>query len=358
MNWLWPAINRIVIDQPPIKLGLPEVTIGLMPGGGGVIRLMWLLGIEKAYSVLTNGHRYSPKEALRAGIIDELAKDKKDMMDRAKAWLMETKEGRRPWDIAGETIPNASPKGFNTSEMLARLTSQTYNNFPAYNSILNVLVEGAKVDFDTACRIESRYFTSLIRNPLTRNMIKAFWFDSNSIKKGTSRPKGFGKFRPKKVGVIGSGIMGSWITYACAINNLNVILKDISKLIAERGREYVSDKLQKLVESKEIESQEKENILQRIRTTDLSSDFEECDLIIEAVFENRMVKQKVTKEAEEYLDEYALFATNTISIPITKLAEVAERPENYVGLHFFHPADEVPLVEIVKGQHTSDETYC
>lgn len=352
--------HRIVIDRPKIKVGLPEITLGLMPSGGATIRLMWLLGIKKAYKILTSRHWYSPKEALRARIIDDLASDEKDMMDKAKTWLLQTKEGRRPWDITGETIPDGTANELETGRQIARmtalLTQQTYNNFPAYQSILNVLAEGSKVDFDTACRIESRFYTNLLGHQTSKNMIKTFWFDVNAIKNGLNRPKGFGKFRPKKVGVIGSGMMGSGITYACAVNGMQVVLKDISKLIAERGREYAIKKLNKKLERQEIEKEEKDIILSRITTTETSKDFEDCDLVIEAVFENRMVKQKVTKEAEQYIDKYSIFGTNTVSIPITRLAEVSVRPENYVGLHFFHPADEVPMVEIVKGKTTSDET--
>ena len=352
--------HRVVVDSPKIRLGNPEVNIGLMPGAGGIIRLMWLLGIEKAFPILTGGKRYSPREALKAGIIDELALTKKAMMEKAKAWLMKTKEGRRPWDREHCSIPGGTVRdpamARKVRQMATRLVSQTNNNFPAQQSILNVLAEGSKVDFDTACRIETRYYTELLSSRACKNMIKAFWFDFNAIKKGAMRPKGFGRFRPKKVGVIGAGQMGSGIALACLKNGMEVVVKDISRLIAERAREFVRQKLSLAVENGEINAQEKESFLQRIHTTETSEEFESCDLVIEAVFENQRVKQKVTREAEEYLDEYSLFGSNTISIPITRLAEASDRPENYVGLHFFHPAETVPLVEIVRGAKTSEET--
>lgn len=352
--------RRIAIDQSNNKMGLPEVKLGIIPGGGGIIRLMWLLGIEKAYPILSEGYEYTPKEALTAGLVDELAQDHKEMMQKAKEWLLSTKEGRRPWDRDECSIPQGTAKSPKVAaairRMAAQLASQTHNNFPAPQAILDVLTEGSKVDFDTACRIESRYYTRLVRSRECKNMIKAFWFDANAIKKGKNRPRGFGKFRPRKVGVIGAGMMGSGIALACLENGLKVVLKDVSRLVAERGRKFVSDKLDEKIERGYLHPADKEKMLKNISTTEDSGDFESCDLVIEAVFENRMVKQKVTKEAEAFLDEYSLFGSNTISIPITKLAEASLRPENYVGLHFFHPADEVPLVEIVRGSQTTDET--
>ncbi len=352
--------RRIVLDHPKTKLGLPEVNLGIIPGGGGIVRLMWLLGLEKAYPILSDGYQYTPKEALVAGLIDDLAKDHKEMMLKAKEWLMNTKEGRRPWDRPERQIPGGTAKDPQVAKIVrrlaAQLSSRTHNNFPAPQAILDVLTEASKVDFDTACRIESRYYTELLRSKECKNMIKAFWFDTNAIKKGKNRPKGFGKFRPRRIGIIGAGLMGSGIALACLENNMKVVLKDVSKHIAERGRKMVDKQLEEKISKGHLHPVEKEKMLKNITTTEASSDFETCDLVIEAVFENRMVKQKVTKEAEAYLDEYSLFATNTISIPITKLAEASIRPENYVGLHFFHPASDVPLVEIVRGKNTTDET--
>jgi 3-hydroxyacyl-CoA dehydrogenase/enoyl-CoA hydratase/3-hydroxybutyryl-CoA epimerase len=352
--------HRIVIDDPKVQLGLPEVTLGMMPGSGGAIRLMWLLGIEKAFPILTSGRRYSPQEALRAGIIDDLAADRADMMEKARAWLLETEEGRRPWDREDCAIPGGTARDLQVARRIrylaADLASRLHHNYPAPATILQVLTEGSKVDFDTACRIESRAYTSLLQSQACKNMTKAFWFDYQSIQQGKNRPKGYGKFRPKKVGVIGAGMMGSGIACACLLNGLQVVLKDVSKAIAERGLVYVRDKLARLVAEGQMPEAEKKKLLGNIQTTEDPQDFEDCDLVIEAVFENAMVKQKVTREAESFIDEYSLFASNTVSIPITELAKASLRPANYVGLHFFAPADEAPLVEIVRGAQTSDET--
>lgn len=350
---------RVAIDNPKTRLGHPEVTLGIMPGGGGVIRMLWTLGVEKAYHVLADGKRFLPKEALEAGIVDVLAKDEKEMLYIAKQWLLENQEGRRTWDTNNGKIPGGRAKNNELGQRISLLTAQlmrdTENNYPAPAAILNTLTEGSLVDFDTACRIESRYFTELVKSREAKNMIKAFWYDFNAIKEGSSRPKGYGKFRVKKVGIIGAGLMGSSVAFICLMNRMEVVLKDISKAVAEKGKDLCQQKLNRMVEKGKLTSLQVPKILKKINTTDNAAKFKDCDIIIEAVFENQNVKANVTREAEMHLDEYSIFATNTISIPITKLATASARPENFVGLHFFAPADEVPLVEVVRGKRTSNE---
>ncbi|MEL6865043.1 MAG: 3-hydroxyacyl-CoA dehydrogenase NAD-binding domain-containing protein, partial [Bacteroidota bacterium] len=352
--------HRVVVDRPDIRLGLPEVTLGLMPGNGGVIRLMWLLGIEGAFPILSSGQRFRPRPAFKAGIIDELAESEAEMLEKAKNWLRKTREGRRRWDTEEGGIPGGSARDPKVGEIIqgftAQLSREANHNYPAPRAILKTLVDGSKVDFDTACRIESRHFAELLLRKETKNMTKTFWYDFNAIKSGEMRPKGFGKFRPKRVGIIGAGMMGSGIAVACLLNGLKVVLKDVSKSIAERGKENVARQLGFKVKEELIREEDKRQLLQRIQTTETSADFQDCDIVLEAVFENANVKNKVTKEAEAYMDEYALFASNTVSIPITELAEASVRPENYVGLHFFVPVEQVPMVEVVRGKKTSEET--
>jgi len=352
--------HRIAIDNPNSRLGNPEASLGLMPGNGGVIRLMWILGIEKAYRIISAGRKFRPKEALHQGIIDELAPDRTAMLEQAKNWLMQTEEGVRPWDRKGGIIPGGTandPVIANRIRYLAaELTKTTYNNYPVPQAILNTLTEGSKVDFDTACRIQSRYFTKLLSSKESRNMVKAFWFDYNAIKSGANRPKGFGKFRPKKVGIIGAGRMGSGIAFTCLKYGMEVVIKDVSKAVADRSIEHISEELDKLVASARINPEDKPVLLQKIKTTDKSDAFEGCDIVMEAVFENKNVKINVLKEAEEYMDEFSLFATNTVSIPITELGKAAKYSANFIGLHFFSPVEETRLVEIVKGEQTSDES--
>lgn len=352
--------HRVVLNDPKIELGFPEISMGLMPSSGGVIRMMWQMGIEKAFRILSNDHRYSPTEALEVGIVDALAVDEDDLIDQAREWLLENREGRRVWDTEGGKIPFGTANDLAIAERIrflaAGLAKSTYNNFQAPQTILNCLSEGSKVDFDTACRIQSRYFTNLMMNQQSKNMIKVFWYQKNEVNAGKSRPKGYGKFRPKKVGVVGAGVMGSAIAYNCIYNGLEVVLKDVSKPIAEIGKQYSENRLSDLVKRNIITKQNKEEFIKKIATSDNSKDFETCDIVIEAVFESLQVKSKTIKDTEEYLDEYSIFGSNTTSIPISKLAQYAKRPDNFVGLHFLHPADEVPLVEIVKGEKTSDET--
>ncbi len=351
---------RIAIDHPRTKFGHPEVTLGIMPGSGGVIRLMWILGIEKAFGILSSGRQYSPQEAFQVGMIDELAKDQKSMVEKAKNWILKTTEGRRTWDTENGVIPEGTAKDPAVARTIQRLAAtlfkETYHNYPAPLAILNTLAEGSKVDFDTAVTIQSRYFTELALSKKAKNMCKAFWYDLNAIKDGLTRPKGIGKFRPKKIGIIGAGVMGSGIAYTCLVYGLEVVLKDITKPVAERGKEYAAKKLKERFEHGKMTEDEMNDALGRITTTEKPSDFETCDLVIEAVFENQMVKAKVMREAEEFMDEYSIFASNTISIPITKLSNSSIRPKNFVGLHFFHPVEEAPLVEVVQGKQTSDET--
>ncbi|SEQ82442.1 3-hydroxyacyl-CoA dehydrogenase NAD-binding domain-containing protein [Neolewinella agarilytica] len=353
--------HRIALASPRIRLGHPEVKIGLIPSGGAVIRLMWLLGIERAYPLLLEGRRYSPQEALKVGIIDELAADQEDLIRRAKKWLMSDPPSRRPWDEPEGKIPGgtaADPNlGHRIRLLTARQSANTNDLYPAKRAIIDLLAEGSKVDFKTAYRIDSRYYAKVVTGEVSKNMISTFWFDKQAVRrKGLGRPKGYGKFRPRRVGIIGAGRMGSGIAFLCLRNGLEVTLKDVSQPIADRGRDYVIERIDEYIERGTFQPEEREELLSRITTTDKSADFADCDIVVEAVFENKSVKQKVTREAEEKLDDFAVFATNTISIPITELGNAALRPENYVGIHFFSPAEKTYVVEIIKGEKTSEET--
>ena len=352
--------QRIVLDQPGIRVGLSEVNYGQMPGNGGTVRMMWLLGIERAFPILSEGRALAPRAALRAGIVDDLAQNQEELLRKARTWLLNQEEGRRPWDQPEGRIPGGTADHPPTARRIAALAAGTVKRtrdlYPAPLAILNTMAEGSLLGFDAALEIESRYYAELVCGRVAKNMTKAFWFDTNAIKRGDQRPRGYGKFRPKKVGIIGAGLMGSGIAYSALSHGMEVVLKDVSRMVAKRGLDSVTTQFQKLVDLGSLTTEENTVLLERIQTTETSDDFEDCDLVIEAVFENENVKKKVTREATEHLDEYALFASNTISIPITKLSEAALRPENYVGLHFFYPVEEVPLVEIVRGKRTSEET--
>lgn len=352
--------HRIALANPKLRLGHPEVKIGLIPSGGAVIRLLWLLGIERAYPLLMEGRRYSPQEAIKVGIVDELAANPTELITKAKRWLLSNPPTYRPWDDDKETIPGgtaADPNlGHRVRLLTARISADTNDLYPAARAIIDLLAEGSKVDFETACRLDSRYYARVVTGEVSKNMISTFWFDKQAIREGLGRPKGYGKFRPRRVGIIGAGQMGSGIAFLCLRNGLEVVLKDVSQPIADRGKAYVEAKIDEYIERGTFQPEERAELLERITTTDKSRDFEDCDIVVEAVFENKSVKQKVTREAEEQLDEYAIFATNTISIPITELGSGSLRPQNYVGIHFFSPAEKTNVLEIIKGRDTSEET--
>lgn len=348
--------HRIVLNKQDIRIGLPEAKYGVMPGNGGTIRLLWLMGIEQAFHLLSEGKEWTPAEAKMVGLIDELATDQTDMIQRAKRWLLQTKEVVRPWDQPNASLADVNLMPQKIAKLSAHVAAKWKHHYPAQQAILNTLNEGSQVDFATACRIESRYYTALLLSPESRNITQALWFDQNQISNGISRPKGFGKLRPKKIGIVGAGVMGSGIAASCLAADYEVLLKDVSRMIAEQGKERVAQMLEAYLKSGKILKTTQDECLAKIHTTESAEGFIDCDLVIESVFENVNLKRKVVSETEQYIDEFAFFASNTVSIPITQLAEKSIRPEQFVGLHFLRPADSMPLVEIVRGEQTNDET--
>ncbi len=351
---------RIAVDNNNIQLGNPEIELGLMPGGGASIRLLWMLGIENAYNVLTKQKKFNPSEALERGLIDEIVSRPEDLISAATQWIRLNSEKQRIWDRKAGQAPVSKDKLRATLKtvqyLTASLVSSIYANYPAHLSILNTLAEGIKLDFDTACKIESQHFSELVIKQDTKNMMKTFWFDLNKIKKGEMRPEGFGKFRARKVGIVGAGIMGTGIALSCLVNGLEVVMKDVSESIVLKGKEVVYSKLKEMRNASKISAALCEKAKANFVATEDITQFEKCDLIIEAVFENKNLKIKVAKELDQYVDEYSFFGTNTVSIPISDLGSVYKLPQNYIGLHFFSPIEKVHLCEIVRGKQTSSET--
>ncbi len=351
---------RIALNDKSVQLGLPEVTLGLLPGGGGIVRTVRLLGLEKALPYLIEGKKVNVDTALKAGLIHETANSTDEMLTKAKSWISENPKSTQPWDVKAYKIPGGTPSNPKVAQMLAiapaMLRNKTKGCYPAPEAILSAAVEGAQVDFDTAQSIEARYFTELVIGQVSKNMIGTFWFQLNDIKSGASRPEGIENNKIKKVGVLGAGMMGAGIAYASAARGIDVVLKDISLESAEKGKRYSENILCKRVSRKQLTEEKKQTILSRIQATISNDDLNGCDLIIEAVFEDSSLKAKVTMEAEPKLTDNGVFASNTSTIPITQLAEASSKPENYVGLHFFSPVDKMPLVEIIAGERTSDET--
>jgi len=351
---------RVAIDDPKTKIGLPEVTLGLLPGDGGVTRMVRLLGLQAAFPYLTEGKPVTAREAKEAGLIDELAADRADMMAKARAWILANPKSSQPWDREDYRMPGGTPSSPKAAQMLmvapAMLRKKTYRNYPAPEAILSAMVEGAAVDFDTALRIESRYFAAIATGKVAKNMLTTFWFQLNHIKGGGSRPAGIAPTETKKVGVLGAGLMGHGIAYVTATAGMDVVLKDVSKEKADAGKAAIDELVSKRVAQGRMTAEAKAAILGRIVTTGAAEDLQGCDLVIEAVFEDRGLKARVTQEAEAQIAADAVFASNTSTLPITGLAEPSSRPENFIGLHFFSPVHRMDLVEIIVGKKTSQQT--
>ncbi|SDB28338.1 3-hydroxyacyl-CoA dehydrogenase / enoyl-CoA hydratase / 3-hydroxybutyryl-CoA epimerase [Pseudomonas sp. NFACC23-1] len=352
--------HRVALDLPSVQLGLPEVTLGLLPGGGGVVRMVRLLGLEKALPYLLEGKKVNAQQALQAGLIDELAKDRDELLAKSRAWILANPSVIQPWDAKGYRLPGGTPSDPKVAQMLAIapsiLRNKTQGCLPAPEKILCAAVEGAQVDFDTAHLIETRYFTELTTGQVAKNLIGTFWFQLNEIKAGGSRPQGFAPYLTKKVGVLGAGMMGAGIAYVSAVAGIAVVLKDVDLAAAEKGKARSAALLDKKIARGQLTAEQREATLARIQPTDSNADLAGCDLIIEAVFEDRALKASVSAAAQAVVGDDAVIASNTSTLPITGLAMAVPDPTKFIGLHFFSPVEKMPLVEIIKGARTSDVT--
>ncbi|MFL1545435.1 3-hydroxyacyl-CoA dehydrogenase NAD-binding domain-containing protein [Pseudomonas sp. O39] len=351
---------RVALDDKSVQLGLPEVTLGLLPGGGGVVRMVRMLGLEKALPYLLEGKKVRAQQALQAGLINELAVDRDELLAKSRAWILANPEARQPWDNKGYQLPGGTPSNPKVAQMLAIapsiLRSKTQGCFPAPEKILCAAVEGAQVDFDTAHLIETRYFTELVTGQVAKNMIGTFWFQLNEINAGRSRPQGFAPYVTRKVGVLGAGMMGAGIAYVSACAGIEVVLKDVNLAAAEKGKAHSAALLDKQVSRGQLTAEQRESTLARIHPTQDDADLAGCDLIIEAVFEDRELKARVSAAAQNVVGAGAVIASNTSTLPISGLAKAVPDQGKFIGLHFFSPVDKMPLVEIIKGALTSDET--
>jgi 3-hydroxyacyl-CoA dehydrogenase/enoyl-CoA hydratase/3-hydroxybutyryl-CoA epimerase len=354
--------HRIAADVKGVAIGLPEVTLGLLPGGGGLARTVRMFGIQKAFTeVLSQGTRFRPGKAKEIGLVDELVGSIEELIPAAKAWIKANPEAHtQPWDAKGYKMPGGTPSSPALAAILpsfpALLRKQLKGApMPAPRAILDAAVEGAQVDFETACRIESRYFATLITGQTAKNMIQAFFLDMQTINSGGSRPEGIGKVPITKIGVLGAGMMGAGIAYVSAKAGFDVVLKDVSIEAAQKGKGY-SEKLEaKALERGKTTQEKSDALLARITPSADAADFKGVDFVIEAVFESVELKHKVFGEIEDIVEPNALLGSNTSTLPITSLATGVKRQEDFVGVHFFSPVDKMPLLEIVRGEKTSDE---
>ncbi|HET7172838.1 MAG TPA: 3-hydroxyacyl-CoA dehydrogenase NAD-binding domain-containing protein [Nocardioidaceae bacterium] len=357
--------HRVAVDDSHLELGQPEVQLGLLPGAGGVARHVRRMGLADALmKVLLQGRRYKPGPAMELGLVDELVSGPAELVPTAKRWVLEHRDDPdaaiQPWDREGYRMPGGTPASPKLAQFLpafpANLRKQTKGApYPAPAAIMAAAVEGAQVDFETATRIESRYFVELVIGPIAKNMIQAFFFDLQAINNGGSRPSEVPPYRARKVAVLGAGMMGAGIAYQCATRGVEVVLKDVSMEAAERGKAHSATLLDKGMARGRVTAEERDEVLSRITPTDRAADVAGADLMIEAVFEDQALKRRVYGEVEPSLSADALLCSNTSTLPISELADAVSRPEAFLGMHFFSPVDKMKLVELVVGKQTSNE---
>ncbi|HEY1076842.1 MAG TPA: 3-hydroxyacyl-CoA dehydrogenase NAD-binding domain-containing protein [Fontimonas sp.] len=351
---------RVAINDPKAKFGLPEVKLGLLPGGGGTQRLPRLIGIQASLPLMLEGKELKPEQAKQQGIIHELADNRDDMLAKARAWILANPKPVQPWDDKKFKWPGGDSRSPANAQLWAiapsMASAKSQGNYPALTNIMSCVFEGGITDFDTGCKVESRYFANLVVSQVSKNMIGTLWFQLNGINKGSSRPQGIEKSSVRKLGILGAGMMGAGIAYVSAKVGIEVVLLDTTQDAADKGKAYSAGLLDKDIKKGRQTPEGKDQFLARIKATTSYDDLKGCDLVIEAVFEDRKIKADVTRKAEAQLAKTAVFASNTSTLPISGLAEASERPKNFIGLHFFSPVDKMPLVEIIIGKKTSKET--
>lgn len=351
---------RIAVADPRLKLGQPEVKIGLLPGGGGTVRLPRLVGIQTALQICGEGNDIAVAKAKEMGLLADTAADRDELMAKARAWIAANPKAKQPWDQPKFKFPGGDSRSPAVVQMWAIAPSvasaKSQGNYPAVQHIMSSIFEGGLVDFEAAQVIESRYFAACVTSPVSKNMIGTLWYQLNAIKKGASRPQGVPPSKVGKLGILGAGMMGGGIAYVSAKAGIDVVLLDTTQEAADKGKAYSQGLLDKAVKKGRSTPEKRDALLAKIRPTTKYEDLAGCDLVIEAVFEDRGIKADVTKKAEAVLGADKVFASNTSTLPITGLAHASARPQNFIGLHFFSPVDKMPLVEIIVGKDTSDAT--
>ncbi|WP_404476600.1 3-hydroxyacyl-CoA dehydrogenase NAD-binding domain-containing protein [Novosphingobium sp. BL-52-GroH] len=351
--------RRVLVDDPKAQVGLPEVNVGLLPGSGGVVRLGIIAGMKTALDLLLSGRSVGPAEALKLGIVDEVVPADR-LVDAARAWLATGPDAVKPWDVKGWVPPQK--KGLTVPEdsaaymMAAGGLAKSGYNQPAPLAILNALFHGLQMPFDKALTVEGKYFAKLLTNPVSRNIIRTTFISKLAAEKGARRPEGFARFEARKVGVLGAGMMGAGIAHVSANAGIEVVLIDRDVATAEKGKAYSAKVLGKLVEKGKLAQDKADAVLARITPTDDFALLEGCDLVVEAVFEDTAIKAETTRKAEAVLPTGAIYASNTSTLPISQLAQASQRPDQFIGLHFFSPVDRMGLVEVIMGKQTSKET--
>ncbi|MFV0478561.1 MAG: 3-hydroxyacyl-CoA dehydrogenase NAD-binding domain-containing protein [Parahaliea sp.] len=355
---------RIVWNDASVIIGLPEVTLGLLPGGGGVVRMVNLLGLQKALPYLLEGTRVDAARALEEGLIHEMVDSCEKLVPAGKKWILSQRNNPgaavQPWDKKGHRIPGGDANHPANVQMIqvapALLFQKTRGLLPAPEKILDCAVSAARLDLDTALRIESQGLASLVVGNVAKNMMSTFFFGLNKVNAGASRPTDIPASKVSRVGVLGAGTMGQGIACSSAVADIEVVLKDITLEAAEKSKACIETLLARRVAKGRMDEAKKTAILDKIKPTVEAEDLKSCDLIIEAVFENRQLKHNITRELEGCLTDSGVWGSNTSTLPISLLAQASARPGNFIGVHFFSPVDKMPLVEIICGEKTSDAT--
>ena len=344
------------------KFGLPEVTLGLLPGAGGIVRSIHLLGLEKAAPILLEGRQHSAEQGLQLGLIHGLAESQDELIQQARSLILEN-QGQpcmQPWDKKGYVLKAARMSLVQIMQQAMGGACMTYKKtqglMPAPERILSTALETLSVSFDTALTVETEHFIALVQDPVSKNMITTFFFQLNQVNAGLSRPKDQPKTTVSKVGVIGAGMMGQGIAFSCAKVGIDVVLKDMSLEQAQKGKTYSEKLLDKAIQRGRSNEAKKQAHLAKILPTDKDSDLDGCDLIIEAVFEKVSLKHDIVKASESQLSQNGIWGSNTSTLPITTLASASQHPEKFIGIHFFSPVDKMPLVELICGEQTDDAT--
>ncbi len=352
------ACHRIfVADNPKAKIGLPEIMVGIFPGMGGTTRLVRMMGAMAASPFLLEGKLSDPKKAKAAGLVDEVV-PADELLAKAKEWVLSEPKFVKPWDEKGYKMPGGAPyhpAGFMTFVgASAMVHGKTMGVYPAAKALLSAVYEGAMVPFDTALKIEARWFTNVLLNPSSGAMIRSLFINKEALEKGAVRPAGVEDQSVKKVGIIGAGMMGAGIALVSALAGIEVVLIDAKQEAADKGKAYTEAYMDKGIARKKATEEKKEAVLGLINATTDYAALKGCDLIVEAVFEDVGVKAEVTKKVQAAVGKDCIFATNTSTLPITELAKASNNEEQFIGIHFFSPVDKMLLVEIIKGAKTGD----
>jgi 3-hydroxyacyl-CoA dehydrogenase/enoyl-CoA hydratase/3-hydroxybutyryl-CoA epimerase len=348
-----------VVDDPRAQLGLPEVKVGLLPGGGGTQRLPRLIGLQPALMLMLEGNSVGPAEALKMGLVHAVV-PADQLLEAARKWLLEAPDAVQPWDRKGAKTPvQTGYLGPQASQIFtganAMVQQKTFHNYPAPKAILSCVFEGGQLAMDRGIRVESKYFASLLIDPVAGNMIRSLFISKGAADKLARRPKEVAPSEVKRLGILGAGLMGAGIAYVSAQAGIDCVLLDRDMATAEKGKGYSVALVEKAVARGKLSPVRAADLLARIHPTASYDDLAGSDLVIEAVFEERGIKAEVTRRAEAAIPKTAIFGTNTSTLPITGLAEASSRPKQFIGVHFFSPVDKMPLVEIILGKKSGDE---